>query len=216
MRGQTYIYIFLLAVLCFNTNALAQEIENRFENRTAIELSYKHEKLKDFKLSIKPELRIDKDLHVDKYVVKTDISYKPASFVRFETGYRFIADNKESTKYFHQYQISMRAKKDFARVESFFRVRYTNYADDGFDANKYLRLKAGATYDIYDCRLTPIASAEVFQDVTNNQRYKMRYAAKANYKINSKNALEIGYKFDFYNLKYLNKHIVAIAYLFDL
>ena len=214
MRRQNYIHIFLLTMLTFNS--LAQKVENRFENRTVIELSYKHEKLKDFKLSVKPELRIDKDLHADKYLVKTDIAYKPTSFVRFETGYRFITDNKENTEYFHQYQFSVRAKKDFNRTETFFRVRYTNYADDGFEANKYLRLKVGAAYDIYSCRLTPTASAEIFQDITNNQRYKMRYAIKTNYKINGKNSLEIGYKFDFYNLKYLNKHIMAIAYLYDL
>lgn len=216
MRRHIYTYFLILLSVVSTMEALAQEVENHYENRTSAELSYKNKAIKKGKITLIPELRTDENFKIDKSVIKTDLSYKPASFVTFETGYRFIIDNKKTTEYFHQYQFSVRAKKDFSRTRTFFRLRYTNYADDAFDDKNYLRFKVGAAYNIYNCRLTPVASAEVFQDLEKNQRYKMRYALKANYKINDKNALEVGYKFDFYNLKYLNKHIVGIAYLYDL
>ena len=210
---KTRITIFILTILLIvSRNTFAQDVENEFQTRTKLDLSFKP--FKKFKLNFSPEFRFDEDFSLDKYHFEAEAEYKLLKFLEFGATYRFVVNPRDTkdTEYFNRYAFSTTAKKEFGRFEPAFRLRYSNYADDDVSDKNFMRYKVSLKYDIPDCKITPFVAAELFQNIDGGDMYKMRYSTGIDYKLFKKNYLGVSYKFDYYNTEYLNRHIISLGY----
>jgi hypothetical protein len=205
------ISIFTLLFVVSKTS-LAQEVENEFQSRLGLDLSYKP--LKKLKLSFTPEMRFDEDFSLANYLFEGGVEYKPVKFLELEAIYRFAVnprDNKD-TEYASRYSFGATAKKEFGRFEPSFRLRYGNDADDVEDDEEFMRYKAKLKYDIANCKITPFVAAEAFQELSDAELYKMRYSAGLDYKLFKNNYIQASYKFDYYKNEYKNRNIISLGY----
>lgn len=205
---------FLSALLMFGLikTTHAQAVENQYESRTALELSYKP--IKNLKLSLIPEFRFDENFSLDKYLFEGEAEYKLWKFLEIGATYRFVVNPRDTkdTEYFNRYGFHTSAKKELGRFEPALRVKYSNYADDEITDKKFMRYKAEVEYDIKNFKLTPFVAAEAFQQLDDGGFYKMRYTAGFDYKLFKKNYLGARYKLDYYLKEYKNRHIFCVEY----
>lgn len=191
----------------------AQTVENDFQSRTELKLSY--EPIDKIRLSVTPEVRLDESFKMDKFLLESGVQYKPVKVFSIGGSYRFIANtrNTKSTEYLHRFALDATYSKKIERWKPSFRLRYTNYTED--DANSdFLRYKAKVEYNIKNFKLSPVVGVEAFHELSDNEFYKMRYTLGFDYKLNKQNAISVGYKLDYYLQEYLNKHIVYVGYKF--
>jgi len=189
----------------------SQTVINEFQTRTEVKLSYKP--LNKLSLSLNPEIRWDESFQVDKYMLESGISYEPLKGLSMGGSYRFIINPRTSkaTEYLNRFALYTSYKKKIERFEPSLRIKYTNYTEDA-SQGEFLRYRAKIEYDIKSCKITPIVSAEAFHELSGNQIYKMRYALGAEYKLNKKSSLGLGYILDYYMTEYQNKHIIKVGY----
>ncbi|MCL3779413.1 DUF2490 domain-containing protein [Prolixibacteraceae bacterium JC049] len=208
---KTKILAIIILVICYKIN-FAQEVENEFQTRTKIDLSFKP--IKKVKLTITPEFRFDNELSLDKYLLEGELQYKASKLIYLGATYGLVSNlrNNKDTEYFGRYAFSATVKKEFGRFEPSLRLMYSNYADDDVDNKNFLRYKAGLKYDIPKCKITPFVAFQLFQDLNEGGLHKTRYTLGADYKLFKKNYLGVSYKFDYYNNEYLNKHIISVGY----
>lgn len=204
--------LLLLLFLLINSNIKAQTIDNDLQYRTKIEFGFKP--MKDVKLKLTTDFRFGENIQLDKYLFETELTYKPLKFLDVDATYRFIVNpiSDGSTEYYNRFAISSTAKKEFGRLESAFRLKYSNYADDEIIKDEFIRYKFSLKYDIKDVKISPFISTEAFQQIDDGKLYKMRYTAGMDYKLFKKNFLSLNYKFDFYINEYKNKHIISLGY----
>ncbi len=204
-----------LIALCFcilsSLSAHSQEVENDFQTRAEIKLGLFQ--AKKWKFSLTPEFRFDETFSVDKYLLEIKGEFAPSKLITLGASYRFIGNARENnpTEYLHRFAFDAEVEQTFKRWEPSFRLRYTNYSEDIADG-EFLRYKAALNYDIKGSKLTPLISAEAYHELSNKEFYKMRYAVGFKYKLNKKNAINIGYKLDYYLNEYSNKHILYLSY----
>ena len=213
MLVKRYIQILLVGILFFvGYHPLsAQEVDNTYQSRIEFKSSLK---LADkWKLYFIPEFRLDESFSVDKYLLELRGVYKPAKILSLGASYRFVGNPRETkaTEYLHRYALDATFEKKFKRFEPSFRLKYTNYSEDKSDS-EFLRYRAELNYDIKGSKLTPLISAEAFQELNDNDLYKMRYTLGVKYKLNKKNSINFGYKLDYYLNEYQNKHILYLGY----
>ena len=191
----------------------SQAIENDFQTRAEVKLSFSP--IKKFKITFIPELRMDESFDIDKYLLETELSYKPIKDLSLSGSYRFVSNPRDTkaTEYLHRFALTAEYSKSIKRWEPSFRIKYTNYTEDAFDG-EFLRYRAKLEYDIKNFKLTPYIRAEGFHDLSQDELYKMRYALGGKYKLNKKNSVRIGYMLDYYLQDYRNKHILTIGYNF--
>ena len=191
--------------------AFSQTVTNEFQTRTEVKVNYKP--MDKLTLSLNPEVRLDESFQVDKYMLESGISYEPVKGLSLGGSYRFIINPRttKATEYLNRFALFTSYKKKIERFEPFLRIKYTNYTEDA-SQGKFLRYRAKLEYDIKGIKITPLISAEAFHDLSENQIYKMRYALGAEYKLNKKNSLGLGYMLDYYMLDYRNKHIIKLGY----
>lgn len=201
-----------LILLLLVTTAKAQEVDNEFQTRTELKLSYKP--IKKLKLSILSQLRFDENFSLDNYLFEGEAEYKVLKFLKLGGTYRFVVNPRDTkdTEYFNRYGFSATAKKEFGRFEPAFRLRYSNYADDDVADKNFMRYKTSLKYDIPKCKLTPFVAAELFQQFDGGDLYKMRYSTGLDYKLFKKNYIGVSYKFDYYQKEYKNRHILSVGY----
>lgn len=203
--------LLILVGMLWTGEAFSQDVTNEFQTRTEVKLSYKP--VKKLSLSLSPEVRLGESFHVDKYMLETGISYKPLKGLSLGASYRFIINPRESkaTEYLNRFALYTSYEKKIQRFVPSLRVKYTNYTEDN-SQGEFLRYRAKLEYDIKSCKITPMLSAEAFHDISGKQIYKMRYALGAEYKLNKKNSLGLGYMLDYYMTDYQNKHIIKLGY----
>ncbi len=202
--------LFLMGIL-YAGGVFSQTVSNDFQTRTEVKLSFKP--LEKLTLSLNPEVRWDESFQVDKYMLESKISYEPVKGLSLGGSYRFIINPRttKSTEYLNRFALFTSYKKKIERFEPSLRIKYTNYTEDA-SKGEFLRYRAKIEYDIKSCKVTPLISAEAFHDLSENQIYKMRYALGAEYKLNKKNSLGLGYMLDYYLQDYRNKHIIKLGY----
>ncbi|GAF01604.1 DUF2490 domain-containing protein [Saccharicrinis fermentans] len=203
----------LVVLLLVGNYAIAQDVENEYQTRTELKLSFKP--WKKVKVNVSPQLRFDESFTLDKSLIEGELEYKVLDLLTLGAAYRFIANQREKkdTEYLSRYSYSATAEKDFNRFEGAFRLMYSNYADDDDDdVLDFLRYKLSIKYDIAKCKITPSVSTELFQELNGSSVYKMRYSVGADYKLFKGNYLGVDYKFDYYKSEYRNKHIVSVGY----
>lgn len=184
---------------------------------------------KGLKLEVGPELRYCEGF--DKFLLNGGLSYKVIDNLYIGASYRLIVDRGESTSTssfnsfggyssgsnydydtYHRFAFDATYKDKFGRFTPSFRVRYNNYSDDDAGSEAYLRYRAKVEYDIRKCVITPFLYAEAFQQLEDSALYKMRYSTGFDLKTGDNSALEFGYKFDYFLLKYKNAHIFSIGF----
>lgn len=206
---------FLLSFLLFGLTiqVSAQDIDNDFQTRTGVKLSFKP--LKDVKISFSPELRFNNTLQFDQYLLEGAIEYQPIKRITLGTSYRFTGNKTGSGDYENKnkYALFIEANRKIKRFTPSLKMSYTNSADDENNSH-FLRYKASIDYNIRKSKFTPEISIEAFQDLGDNNWYKMRYSTGIDYKISKNNSIGIDYKLDYYMHAYRNKHIVSIGYKF--
>lgn len=210
------LFITNLMVIIWLSPAKAQEVENDFETRTSFRL---RPKLSDkLKLRITPEVRLDEEFSIAKYILAGEGIYEPIKILALGAKYYFIGDiNKNSDNEHHsRYAFSATIKYKFNRFEPAFRIRYSNYADDEITDKNFLRYKASLEYDIPKSSLTPFLGAELVHQLADNELYKMRYSAGIDFKLFKNNYISLSYKLDYYLQEYRNKHIVDLTYKINL
>ena len=202
----------LIFFIVMGKTLYAQETENEFQARTKLDVSFKP--VKKLKLTLTPELRFDDEFTLDKYLFEGEISYKAMKYLSFAGSYGLVGNIRKSkdTEYSSRYAFSTILKKEFNRFEPSFRLMYSNYADDEIDDKKYMRYKAALKYDIANCKITPSAAVQAFQQLNGGGLYKMRYAVGIDYKLFKNNFLGASYKLDYYQNEYKNRHILSIGY----
>ena len=212
MKTKNIIGLLLPALLALAPNIYAQETQNEFQTRTDFDISYKP--FKKVKFSLNPELRFDENFTLNKYLIEGEAEYKISKLFSVAGRYGFVGNlrDEKDTEYFGRYAFSTQLEKDFNRFEPSLKIIYSNYADDDVDDKNFLRYKAEVKYDIRDCKITPFAAVQLFQDLNEGGLYKTRYAFGADYKLFKKNYLGVSYKLDSYNAEDLNKHIISIGY----
>ena len=152
---------------------------------------------------------------IDKYILEGEVNLiNQLEILALSGKYRFISDVKENSdnEYLNRFAFSATLKEKFNRLEPAFRIRYSNFSDDEITDKNYLRYKASLEYDIAKTSLTPFVGAELFQQLNDNELYKMRYSAGVDYKLFKKNYISLSYKLDYYLNEYRNKHIFDLAY----
>lgn len=201
----------ILSIL-FCATSFAQEVDNELQPRLSTELSYKP--LKRLTLELIPEVRMDDNFALDKYLIEADLSYKVNSFFSTSILYRFVGDrNKElEIDYKNMFGAYVVFKQDVNRFKGSLRLRYSFYYDDGAVSDQTMRYKFQVKYNIKKCKITPLVLVEPFQLLTTGQLEKMRYAAGVRYKINKNNEIGCDYKFDYYMLEYTNRHIINVLF----
>lgn len=192
----------------------AQDVVNDFESRYGAEVSFKP--IKKLTLSLAPEMRLDKDFAVSKFLVEGDAKYKIIKHLSLGAGYRFIEDRKkdDSFEIAHRYSLFTEYSQDLGRFKSSVGVNYSNYSDDSESGNMF-RYKADLKYNIKDIPLTPFGKVEGFHDIDANTLYKMRYSAGCEWKLSKNNFIQLDYKLDYYRKEYKNKHIVSLGYKYN-
>jgi Protein of unknown function (DUF2490) len=201
--------LFLAAGYAGKVNS--QTVTNDFQTRTDVKLSF--EPLDKLSLSLNPEIRWDDSFGVSKYMLESGLSYKPVKGLTLGGSYRFIINprNTKATEYLHRFALKASYKKKIERFEPSLRIKYTNYTED-LSLGEFLRYRAKLEYDIKGSKITPMLSAEAFHYLSGNQIYKMRYALGAEYKLNKKSSISLGYMLDYYMTEYQNKHIINLGY----
>ncbi len=204
------ILLFLMGIL-YTGGAFSQTITNDFQTRTEVKLSF--EPLDKLTLSLNPEVRWDESFQVGKYMLESGISYKPVKGLTLGGTYRFIINPRttKATEYLHRFALYTSYKKKIERFEPSLRIKYTNFTED-ISLGEFLRYRAKLKYDIKGSKITPMLSAEAFHELSGNQIYKMRYAIGAEYKLNKKSSIGLGYMLDYYMTEYQNKHIIKVGY----
>lgn len=208
----SYLRIFIVLFLITTTlQNKAQTVENEFQTRTEIKLTYKP--IKNVKLIFTPELRFNDKLNFDQYLIEGELNYTPLKVLNFGVSYRYIANKTGSGDYSNRnkYALYIEADKKISRFKPSVKLSFTNSADDVLNS-QFLRYKAGVEYNIRKCKLTPEIKFEIFHDLDGNSIYKYRSMAGLNYKLSKKSSIALSYKFDYYMNEYRNKHIASVGY----
>lgn len=197
--------------LLLTANVHAQSVENTFQTRSEVKLSYKA--FDKIKFSLTPELRLDEKFSADKLLLEAGIGYKPIDILTLGANYRFVVNYRDvkETEYLHRYAFDATFAKSISRFKPSLRIRYTNYTEENANA-EYLRYKAKLKYNIKDFKLSPLLAFEGFHDLGEANIYKMRYTLGAEYKLSKKSAVSAAYKLDYYLQEYQNKHILYVGY----
>lgn len=202
--------LFLMGMLC-SAAGFSQEVTNDFQTRTEVKLSFKP--LDNLTMSLNPEIRWNESFGVSKYMLESGASFKPLKGLALGGSYRFIINPRETkaTEYLHRFALYASYKKKIERFEPSLRIKYTNYTED-LSLGEFLRYRVKLEYDIKGSKITPMVSAEAFHYLSGNEIYKMRYSLGAEYKINKKSSIGLGYMLDYYMTEYYNKHIIKVGY----
>ena len=205
-----------LAILLFNiaNQIFAQDNENDFQSRYDFNLQWKP--IKKLKINFSPELRLDENFSVSKYLLETKVSYKIVKHFYIGGDYRFIINprDEKDTELAQRFGLSFTYKNKIKEFTPEFRLAYTNYSDDIYDKEKvnFLRYKLSLEYDIPKNKFTPSIAAELYHQIDEGQLYKMRYKVQVDYKLFKHNFISAYYKLDYYLHEYKNKHIFGISY----
>ena len=224
-----YKLVFLLSVLPLPLMAQSGAPEYRTEKsndvqfRTGFEVEKKISRWLSAEWS--EELRLKDNIQaIDRIYSDVAFSFKAAKWLKFTTGYTYIAvlhEGKKKNDYHHYWESRHRLTAgvtfsyktpnnwEFSLKE---RAQVTFYADDDFDKREKcdpawtLKSKLTAGYDCPRVPLNPYASVELCNTlnvpkvIDHNYLDKVRSAVGVVYRINKHHSLNAFYRFD-YNLE---------------
>ncbi len=208
--------VFYIGVVLFvagiGITANAQTVQKEWQTRLAAKVSF--DIIDNLSLEISPELRLDNDFKLDKYLLEGELDYQILKNISAGAGYRFLANKKNSgdTEYLHRYKFYAGYKHKIERWKPGFKLTYADYSDDEEEDSEFLRPKISVEYNIAKSKITPEVEIEYYYQIPSSDWYKVRYGANLDYKINKKNCINLGYKLDYYLNEYFNRNIIEVCY----
>ncbi len=208
------------------------DVEALYKYRLGLDFQIKL--LKGLKLDLEPEFRFRDGEGYDKLLLNAGLTYKTFGCIYWGATYRLEVDREESdssyisnsmfssygSNYNHEvysrFAFDVTYKEEFGRFTPSFRFRYNNFADDEVTDKAFLRYRAKVEYNIRKSKFTPYLSTEAYQDLGENQLYKMRYATGFDLKLSKSTSLGVDYKFDFFIREYKNANIFSAGFKFKL
>lgn len=202
--------VLMLALFSFSSTN-AQEVDNDFQARSEIKLSFKPFEKIQFNLT--PMLRFNDNFDFDQYIIEGELVYKAFKDISFGGAYRFIGNQNKYDIFENssRYAFFAEAEKKINSFKPSIKLSYTDYADDDSEG-QFLRYKAGLSYNIPNCKITPEIDVEAFHDLSNSNFNKIRYSVGLNYKLFKNNSIGLDYKLDYYLQEARNKHIINLGY----
>lgn len=196
--------------------AQTTEVSNDFESRMNAELKYENETLKKTSFYLEESFRLDEDFTPTKLILGFKVKQKIAPFLSISGRYRlaFLLDDNATQNLF---TLSAIINKNYNRLETRYRIRYTNDTDDRQNIDDtFIRFRAMGKYDIPKCKLNPSLAFELFQPTGISSFHKYRTSVGIERKIAKRQYIEFSYKYDYYLDDYKNKHIFALNYSYKL
>ncbi len=192
-----------------------QETKHVFQGRTYFTLAIKP--IKKLTIDVIPEIRFDEQFSISKYLIETELTYKPIKILHLLGAYRFTINprEKKDTEYLHRYGFGLKLRNSFGRWKPALRITYTNYADDPTDKKRedhFLRYKASVKYNIKKSKITPGLGLQLFHQLPDFIAYKLRANAGLDIKLFKKNYIAVIYKADIFLQEDIYKHIVCLGY----
>ncbi len=182
---------------------------------TWIELDFSEKFMKKFELSFSPEIRLQDNFTVDEYMFDGKFSYKPVKFFEIAAIYRVNIDVKESgNETLGRFAFDATFKKDFGRIESSLRTRYTNYfeLDNDDPDKKYLRPRFKFEYDVKGNKIKPFVSYELFRNLADKEFDKSRFDVGASRKVGKNSKVGVYYRLQNYFSDKNSIHILGLEY----
>lgn len=148
-------------------------VSQDFESWNSLQLKYKFNK--KFSIGLEQGIRLNQNASiVDQVLTDFKFKIKPTNYLNFGIGLRYLADRGNNDLFDNDFRFNLDAiYKHKIKPFSFqYRLRFQNRneiglsTDEGDYFRNYLRLKAGAEFNIKKWKFDPILSAELFRDLT--------------------------------------------------
>ena len=207
----------LIIALLFFIGILSITAQNN-EFETWLELEFTKTFLKKFEFSLIPEFRWHDDFTIDKYQFDGRLAYEPVKFIELAAAYRIKTNVKnKGDEVTHRLVLDAKISKDFNRIETSFRTRYTTYNnidDDG--KTRFIRPRLKVMYDIKGKKFTPFTSYELFHSLSTKELRKGRFDVGVSRKMGKLHRIGIYYRLQHYYIDQPSVNILGIDYRFKL
>lgn len=221
----------LIVLSCFafsnETFAQGEYIEVRdLETWSSVNLKYKLNKT--WKMSFQGQLRLENNSsEVSQYFGQYDVTYSPFKYFGFAGALRYVRKNDntgniQGYENHFRYHLDLLAKHKLNRFKFKYRFRYQNKNELGVDdeSKQYVRLKAGAAYNIRKWKLDPEFSGELFHSVGTEEDTLegFRLTLGTSFKIHKSGAIGLFYRYEEeLNTEFpKSRNIIGIKYTYSL
>ena len=183
---------------------------------------------KGLNISFEEEFRTRSNFsEIERFSHALEVSYKPFSFLKTGGAYNLINFNhdKRGWEIRHRYYFYATGSWDIRRFSFSLRERFQSTKRQGVEATAnranpklYLRSRLKVDYNIRKSKITPFASAELFNTLNDPQKNginQWRGVAGIDYKLNKKNFIDLYYRYTNYtDEEEMDKHLFGIGYSF--
>lgn len=195
------------------------------------ESSYRGSVQADIKLTkklhwmVEPEYRFSNE-DSRSLLLQTGLNYRLTSWFNVGAYYRMQgewtqdADNNDETsfEFYNRFAFDANTKVKLSRFTPKVRVRFCNFSDfdsQTDDKSNYLRYRAGLSYNIRGCSLTPSVSAEWYEKLNSGSWNKVRYSVGLDYAITKHHAISLEYSRDEKFKSETSYNIFEVSYKID-
>lgn len=219
MKRNSSLLLLIMALSAFPLILRSQATE--YSLRSSVNLEMKI--AKGLKVELTPEFRYSPGVRVGSLLIQAGLSYKVASWLDVAGYYRLDGAKSPDSEsadgstldFSNRFAFDANTKINIKRLTPKFRVRFCNFSDfdsQTDDKSNYLRYRFGLEYNIKGIRLAPFAAVEFYQKLSSGLLSKSRYSIGAEYELDKKNAVSLGYSFEDQFKKSINNHIFELTY----
>lgn len=207
--------------------AQGEYIEVRdLETWSSVNLKYKVNKT--WKMSFQGQLRLENNSsEVSQYFGQYDLTYSPFKHFAFAGALRYVRKNDntgnvQGYENHFRYHLDGIFKHKSKRFKFKYRVRYQNKNELGVEeeARQYIRLKAGAEYNIRKWKLDPEVSGELFNRLgtEDNQLEGYRLTMGTSFKVHKAGKIGVFYRYEEeLNTSFpMSRNIIGFKYTYSL
>ena len=183
-----------------------------------VEFEFTKTFLKNFEISIIPDVRMSDDFTVIKYQFDGRLAYTPFEFLELATAYRRKTHiKKKGDEVTHRLVLDAKFSKEFNRFKSSFRTRFTTYNNPDDDGKtSFIRPRVKVVYDIKGNKFSPYTSYELFHDITNKELRKGRFDVGVLRKMGKFHRIGVYYRLQHYYIDRPSINILGIDYRFKI
>ena len=207
-------FICLLTII-FHGFYFPLSANNGIDNTIKVNLSGKI--YKQFSFLVTEEIRSDIDFSSTNWLFSTaEVNYKITPWLKTGVAYVHILNTHESELNKNRYILYISAEHKINQFNFSFRERYQGTYKKTNKPNNCLRARFQIQYKINRTTLTPYIFMETFNNTYHAKMKlnKIRFSAGCNYHLNSKNKMELYYRYHIFykedNINYKNN--IGLSY----